>query len=187
MSGWATVIETRWLSRWIQPRHFDAGALRGYQESFASHPARLVVLREFLQEEVAEKLRQFLTREAEFRTVYGLYSTNGEYVSEAEWLSATEEDRFFRFGKLAAVLPEFRLSPNVAMFLKFRQAIHEPAFRRFLEELAGIPLGSVTFNVHRLRRADFLASHDDDMGTAAWPSSSTSPRTGNRGTGALST
>jgi hypothetical protein len=121
----------------------------------------LLVLRHFLLNTVAERLSRFLAVEAEFQTVYGLYSADGHYVTEDEWLAAAADDRYLRFGAFCGPRTEFRLSPNLLTYLQFRQAFRDRRFTVFFEELCGMPLGSSAFSVHAMRHGDFLHAHTD--------------------------
>ena len=150
------------LERWIKPQHLDEDVLQKYREEFSAHPARVILLQNFLSDDIAQKLRTFLSHEAQFTTEYGLYSVEGA-TTEAEWLQADEDDRFFRLGKLAATPPEFRFSPNTLTYLKFRQTFQRPEFTEFFEALTGLALGSSDdFGVHSMRTGDFLRAHSDD-------------------------
>lgn len=150
------------LETWIKPQHLEEHALEEYREAFSAHPARVILLQDFLLDGIAKKLHAFLSREAQFTTEYGLYSVEGA-TTEVEWSKADEGDRFFRLGKLAATPPEFRMSPNTLTYLKFRQTFQRPEFTEFFETLTGLPLGSSDdFGVHSMRSGDFLREHSDD-------------------------
>jgi Rps23 Pro-64 3,4-dihydroxylase Tpa1-like proline 4-hydroxylase len=155
------MIDFAWLASWVQAHHWQGFALQSYRQAFASHPARLLVLRQFLLDSVAEKLSRFLAVEAEFQTVYGLYSVDGGYVTEDEWLAATAEDRYLRFGAFCGPRPEFVLSPNLLTYLQFRQAFRDRRFTALFEEFCGVPLGASAFSVHAMRHGDFLHAHTD--------------------------
>lgn len=150
------------LEAWVQPQHLEERAIASYREAFGSHPARCLVSRDFLRPEVAASIHRFLSREAEFTTSYGLYSTGG-YVSEEAWREAPDEDRFFRFGKLSGIRSGFQLSRNVVSFLKLRSALVDMGFKRLLEEMTGLALGDgSTPYGHRYGSEDYLRVHDDD-------------------------
>jgi hypothetical protein len=121
----------------------------------------LLVLRDFLLDMVAERLSRFLAVEAEFQTVYGLYSVGGRYATEDEWLAAAVDDRYLRFGAFSGPRPEFQLSPNLLTYLQFRQAFRDRRFTALFEELSGLSLGPSTFSVHAMRVGDFLYAHTD--------------------------
>lgn len=155
-------VDRATLGRWVQPQHLDDEELAGYREAFRSHPARLVVLRDFLVERAAERLSMFLAAEAVFRTEYGLYSVDGA-VDEAQWSTAPPSDHFFRLAKIAGIPPELAMSPNALTYLQFRQLFQGEAMRCFFEALSGLPLGpSQDFGSHRMGSGDFLAPHSDD-------------------------
>src|SRR5688572_26886413 len=124
------MLHQQQLSPWIQSQHLDDGALASYRAGFTSHPARLIVLRDFLTPPVAERLSRFLANEAEFRPEYGLYSIEGA-VTEEQWLQADDGDRLFRLGKLVGAPREFQTSPNALTYLQFRMTFQRPEFKAF--------------------------------------------------------
>jgi Rps23 Pro-64 3,4-dihydroxylase Tpa1-like proline 4-hydroxylase len=145
----------------IQSRHLSVAALDEYRTAFAHHPARLVVVREFLERDLACKLSHFLTREAEYYTEYGVYSVD-DAVDEAAFEAADETDRFFRMNKLAETKPEFRMSLNALAYLKFRSTLGQPAFISFFETISRQPLRSTDdVGVHSMGVGDFLRPHSD--------------------------
>jgi hypothetical protein len=80
-----------------------------YREAFNSHPARLVVIKDFLLLDVAQRLSRFLAQEAIFVPEYGLYSSKNA-VDEKQFLAAADPDRFFRYSKLTGKAPGFEMS-----------------------------------------------------------------------------
>jgi Rps23 Pro-64 3,4-dihydroxylase Tpa1-like proline 4-hydroxylase len=156
------MIDARWLGSWIQPQHLEPQALEKYRRAFASHAARLVVLKDFLVPQVADRLSRFLTSEAEFKPEYGVYSIEGA-VQEEEWLRAEEQDRFFRLRKLAGTPLQFQMSPNALTYLQFRKAFQRSELKAFYEAICGLSLGwSDDFGAHSMIAGDFLRPHSDD-------------------------
>ncbi len=154
------------LGAFVQPHHLEASELLAYQEAFVSHPTRMLTLKSFLHSHVAEKITRFLTNEAVYRPRYGLYSAVGSRndIAEDEWLKAEEKDRFFLYRVVdwEKISPEFRLSPNLIIFLKFRSAVVQSGFKLFLEAISGLPLGASTVvTVHATKKGEFLRTHDD--------------------------
>ena len=157
-----TMIDRQRLASWIQPQHLEDRALEVYKNAFTCHAARLVVIKDFLVPQVADRLSRFLAHEAEFKPEYGLYSIEGA-VKEEEWLLADDQDRFFRLGKLVGTPPQFQTSPNALTYLQFRMAFQRPEFKAFFEAIADMPLGwSDDFGAHSMTRGDFLRPHSDD-------------------------
>lgn len=151
------------LKTWVQPQHLDKDALQFHRKSFEAHPARLVVLRNFLVQSIAERLATFLQKEADWHFEYGLYSTGDEPAVEKAWLNANDEDRFFRLSKLVGALPQYAMSPNMLTYLRFRKAFQTSDFSSFFEALSGLPLEwSDDFGSHAMKTGDFLKSHNDD-------------------------
>lgn len=156
------MIDRKRLEAWISAPHLEDAAIAGYRKAFASHPARLVVIRDFLVPAVAERLSRFLSSEAEYKPEYGLASVEGG-VSEDAWRSAPDEDRFFRLGKLVGTPAQFQASPNALTYLQFRMTFQRPEFRAFFEAVTGMSLGwSDDFGAHAMGDGDFLRPHSDD-------------------------
>ena len=155
-------IDRQKLAGWIQPQHLDDAALERYQRSFASHPAHLVVIKDFLQPQIAERLSRFLGNEAEFKDEYGLHSVEGAVTPE-EWHRARDDDRLFKLGKLVGTPPQFQTSMNALTYLQFRMTFQRPEFRAFFEAISGMPLGaSDDFGAHSMTQDDVLRPHSDD-------------------------
>lgn len=157
------------LKDWVQPRHLQPDSIESYRRDFTSHPARLLVLKDFLLDPVAEKLGRFLSSEARFEPAYALYANNVKDgnlsgVSPAAWSEAGEEEQFYRFSDYAGVLDEFQLSPNRTVFQQFFAALRNDGFKLFFEEVSGLELGpSPLINAYSYRPGDFLSLHTDDV------------------------
>ena len=120
------------------------------------------MIKDFLTPRIADRLNRFLAEEAEFRPEYGVYSVEGA-VTELAWLKADEQDRFFRYRKLVATLPQFHMSPNSLTYLQFRKAFQRPELKAFFEAVSGLSLGwSDDFGAHSMIQGDFLRPHSDD-------------------------
>jgi Rps23 Pro-64 3,4-dihydroxylase Tpa1-like proline 4-hydroxylase len=156
------MTDLRPLAAWIQPQHLEPATLARYRDSFGAHPARLIVLTDFLVDGAAERLNRFLESEAEYQAEYGSYSSE-RAITEAEWLAADEADRFFRLRKLVATPQRFRMSPNALTYLQFRKAFQSADMRAFFETISGLALGwSDDFGAHLMIEGDFLRPHSDD-------------------------
>ena len=154
--------DLRSLRPWLQQQHLDREQLDRYRRAFNAHPARLVVIDDFLLPQVADRLAKFLASEAEFAPEFGLYSTEG-VVSEQTWTSAKEDDRFFRLRKLVRTSPQFQMSPNALTYVLFRKSFQTDDFRNFFQSICGAPLGwSDDFGAHAMGASDFLRPHSDD-------------------------
>jgi hypothetical protein len=155
-------VNRQWLEAWIQPQHLVNETVAAYHDAFTSHPARLVIIKDFLVARVAERLSRFLAHEAEFAPEYGLYSVEGA-VPEEEWRRTSDEDRFFSFHKLTATPPQFQMSPNALTYLQFRKAFQHLELKNYFEAISGLELGwSDDFGAHAMRCGDFLREHSDD-------------------------
>jgi hypothetical protein len=157
-----SVVDRERLSAWIQPEHLEEEAIARYRAAFESHPAHLVVIDNFLQPLIAERLSRFLSDEAEFKITYGLYSTE-EAVSEDAWRSASDEDRLFKLGRLSGTAPEFQRSANALTYLQFRMTFQRPDLKAFFEAITGMTLGnSNDFGAQVMTQGDLLRPHSDD-------------------------
>lgn len=156
------MIDRSVLEPWIQPQHLADEALERYRNSMSTHPARLLLFENFLNEGRAEKLSRFLAEEAQFGKEYGLFSDGS--VSEEAWHAADDGDRMSRLSRLAGIPPEFQLSPNALTYIQFRQSLQRPEFAAFFEAATGLDLGpSDDFGVHAMSEGDFLRPHTDDV------------------------
>ncbi|HYP26920.1 MAG TPA: 2OG-Fe(II) oxygenase family protein [Blastocatellia bacterium] len=158
-----------WLKDWVQPGYLQPDTVESCRRAFNSHPARMLVLKDFLPDQVAEKLSRFLSHEARFEPAYGLYSKNvrdGNLsgVSPSAWLESGEGEKFYRFSDYAGVLDEFQSSPNRTLFQQFFSALRGDGFRLFFEGVSGLELGPAPLiNAYSYGPGDFLSLHTDDV------------------------
>lgn len=157
------------LGSWIQPRHLQNEAIKHHHQLFTSHPARLLVIKQFLLDEVAESLSRFLTDEAAFTLSHGLYSNANRHgnvpdIGEQAWREAEPRNRFYRFSEIIGALAEYRSSANLTAFRNFVAALKGDAFRAYFEEVSGIDLGPTPLvNAYSYSVGDFLSLHTDDV------------------------
>ena len=157
------------LKHWIQDGHLEPAAIGRYRKAFASNPARALVVKHVLLEPVAEALSRFLSCEARFETVYGLYSERARDgnlggVSPAAWFEAQENQRFYRFSDYAGVLDEFQSSSNQRMFQNFFSTLRSNECKLFFEAISGLKLGlPPLINAYCYRSGDFLSNHTDNV------------------------
>lgn len=151
--------ECGWLSSWIQAKHLKEKALATYCKTSTTHPTRLVVLRNFLLNDIALNLSRFLSRDAEFKQDYAVV---GKYVSKGEWLKAAESRRIFRFAKIVEPRRRRGFNPEYRPYLDFVHALRSECFRRLFEGVSGLRLGPVSLaGPHSMRRGDFMGPHVD--------------------------
>jgi len=166
------------LTDWIQPRHLTPAGVDAYRADFENHPVRMLRLTDFLKEDVAAGLGQFLGREANYRSVYRLHPSSryrlnsSAWVSEEIWRMVDEKDRFYTLQLLIGPDPHFRLSPNLWTFLNFCNLLATPAFKDFIRVITGFPIGNLDRNeVHRMRIGDVVKPHAiGPKGAAVWRS-----------------
>ena len=157
------------LKHWIQDGHLEPAAIGSYREAFDSNPARALVLKHVLLDPLAKALSRFLSHEARFETVYGLYSErardgNLSDVSPTAWFEADENQRFYKFSDYAGVLDGFRPSTNQTMFQNFFSTLRSNKCKLFFEAISGLKLGwPPLINAYSYRSGDFLSLHTDDV------------------------
>lgn len=167
--GGRLMSDTIWLKDWVQSRHLRPGTIKACRQAFISHPARVLVLNDFLLDPIAENLNRFLSHEARFELAYGLYSKNEKDgnisgVSPAEWFAAEEDEKFYRFSDYSGVLDDFQFSSNRTLFQQFFSALRNHEFKLFFEEVSGLELGSPPLiNAYSYKAGDFLSYHTDDV------------------------
>jgi hypothetical protein len=158
-----SMVDAVKLGTWIKPQHLVDENLTRFRQAFVGHPAQLVVVEDFLLDDVAERISRFLAEEALFEREHGLYSIDGP-VPEERWQSAEEDDRLIRLSRLKGISPEHMMSPNAMTYLRLRQSLQQAEFREFFEALTGLELGSSDdFGVHSMSVGDFLRAHSDDL------------------------
>jgi 2OG-Fe(II) oxygenase superfamily len=161
------MIDKVWLSNWVQAQHLESENIKSYYEAFNFHPARALVLKDFLRGEVAEHLAHFLINEAQYRTIFGIYSDTAERdpivnVTEDTWLQTEEENRFYKFKQFIGLSDKFLLTTNTVTFLKFRAAYASAKFRALIEQISRLALGPVpTINMYSYGSGDYLRTHCD--------------------------
>jgi Rps23 Pro-64 3,4-dihydroxylase Tpa1-like proline 4-hydroxylase len=151
-----------WLRSWIASSHLEPDAIETYRQSFDAHPARLLVLHDFLVSQAGERISDFLNDEVEVEPTYGLYSSDGECPRE-QWLRAEAADRFYKLGLFSGVRPEHRLSSNALTFLRLREVLADHRFLAFFERIVGRRLGRFRYYAHFMTYGDFLLSHTDEI------------------------
>jgi hypothetical protein len=157
-------VFTTTLAGLIQPQHLEPAAVDANRAAFQSNPARFIVLEDFLDVDLADRLSEFLRREATFEPEFGLYAAEEHKVDEAQWSSAAPDDRFFRYSRLVGTPPEHQFSPNSLAYLRFRTTFQtDDELRRFFETSSGLELArSDDFGSHSMGAGDFLKEHDDN-------------------------
>lgn len=148
----------------IDATHLDTRTLNHYASKYLSHKSKIIQIPNFLNTGIAKSCREFLSSEAIYSDVYGLYfSTNTKNdVSFKEWQSATDKERFFHYQMLQASEGSNLKSFNRLNFLKLRLFLSSIHFKTFIEKTTSMTLGQITpVTVHRMQTGHFLNNHDD--------------------------
>jgi Rps23 Pro-64 3,4-dihydroxylase Tpa1-like proline 4-hydroxylase len=163
------MFNSQTLRLWIQPQHLAEPAVQRCRKEFEANRGAVLVLRNFLDEGVAKRLSHFIINEAQYETLYGLYSTmqldpgGKANVTKEQWCQADDKDRFFKLSKFVGISPELQLTPNLFTYLKFQTAFDAPDFRGFLGSISGLQLNreKATFHSFIMRKDDCLGWHTD--------------------------
>ena len=144
----------------VQAPHLEAARIECYRREAQQDPAGLMVLDDFLQRPVIDKVHRWLVDEARFDRRYGLYSTM--VAQRADLLQASEEDRFYTYDVTIDVRPEHAMSPNWLTHLTLEHALGQQPSLEFFGAIAGVPLTRTEpIHVHAHAADDYLKIHSD--------------------------
>jgi hypothetical protein len=153
------------LARWIAPHHLNPATIAGYWRTFTTHPARLLLLEEFLRPEWAATLATFLHRGTTYETRFALTPeqgiqpfARGVHVTSDEWQRADSARRFFVFD---AATGFDVIDPVLPQYLDFLAAIAGGAFRELASSMTGVPVGAAGVEPHRMTAGQFIGLHTD--------------------------
>ncbi len=151
------------LADWIQEAHLSAVAINRLQAEFESSSLGFLRIPNFLHENKAQTVADFLTQTAAFRPHYGLYKSGPPAVSREEWDAAEEEKRFFSFGKLSFKDREKPLDdPNYIAYIQMRKSWVQPAFHQYIAAITNTTLiGTRIEATHRMTTGQFIRPHND--------------------------
>jgi 2OG-Fe(II) oxygenase superfamily len=155
------------LSDWIEPAHLTESSLHAHCSGFRNDPYRLLVIKNFLQQERARQLLHYLAEEASYEPFHALKKehncagtpTRGAHVTADQWWSAAPEQRLFRLE-----LARFPAATTAAAkaFLDCIEVVEGSSFGWFLARVVGEALGPIGFEAHRMQAGDFVGLHTDD-------------------------
>jgi|SRR5262245_7437860 len=152
-------LDSALLASWIQPQHLEHSALEEYQRTFTTHPARLICIKNFLIPEVAQRLSNFLSKEAIFRPEFGIYSIE-EAVTQEQYDAAADVERYFRMRRMVGTHPQFTMSPNALTYVRFRQLFQHREFKAYFETISCLPLAaSEDFGCHLMLSPGISSGH----------------------------
>lgn len=160
-SAYDTIDNYDALTRWVQPQHLGVQAIE-YLKSLSKQELNAgVFLDDFLKEECFTRLQQVVEKEAEFKILCQIYSNkNNIQVSEEEFYSYAEKERFYHIHSLCGVKPEYRMSINWLTYLKFLHD-YKLGMAVLLGNVIGSPLCSGNNLTHTLRQHNKLETHND--------------------------
>ncbi|MEX0972380.1 MAG: 2OG-Fe(II) oxygenase family protein [Solirubrobacterales bacterium] len=169
MSPSAEAVVAEW-KRWIDPRYLQAPVLEELRTRFAIRPRRPLSLPSFLAAERAAELAAALRRIRRWDRVHTVLDEEERLreISAGEWGARPAEERWSAqelARPLATVVDDAerldeRGREQLAALFDF--VIVGVAFRTWLGQIAGVPLGPhVSCELVRYRRGDFIARHTD--------------------------
>ena len=148
------------LNKYIAPEHLQKTRRLSYLDQFRSNALKLIKINGFLNPSFASKCTDFLSNEASYQDVYGLYRRYGDSVTKTEWLSSPEEQRFYFYQMLSGHKHSF--SSNALRYMELRQLLLSIDFKHYIESIVGNRLGDITpIKTHRMQSQHFLKKHND--------------------------
>lgn len=157
-----TEIDAEQLSLFIQKQHLEMEAIEKYADDYQSHRANVLQIENFFDQSLAKQCNQYLSNDAKYGEIHGLYSVKGHVISEDLWHDAEEKDRFFYFEMADGTREGARFNREITQFLKFRKFLNSSEFKKYIERLVGRPLGDIVApKIHRMNHQHFLKRHDD--------------------------
>ena len=158
-------IDSNSLDYWIQPQHLSAEASSRYRAAFQTHAAGVLHIPNFLNDEVAHNIAQFLTQTNGFRPMYGIFSESAHFSEMERWLAIPEEDRLFAFEVLGKLPDTEKEDPHYKLYRRLRNRWRKPFLYDYIGALTGIPLESLQFNnVVRMMPGHMIKPHSDKTG-----------------------
>ena len=150
------------LQPWLQPQHLTSEAINAFRIRFNKHSAQVLQINDFWQGDIAEKVGHFLVNEAVYQSVYGLYSVEKHRATAEQWIQAPDIDRFYHYGMLSEGEIKARLSPNLLTFIRLRQFLTTPPFKRYMQAITGFDLVDMErTTVHKMGAEHQLQKHND--------------------------
>ena len=148
------------LNRYIAPEHLQKKRVLSYVDQFKSSSLKLIKINSFFDFDFASKCADFLSNEASYQDVYGLYRRYGDSITKTEWLSSPEEQRFYFYQMLNG--HKHPICSNALRYMELRQLLLSIDFKHYVESVIGNELGDITpIKTHRMQSQHFLKKHND--------------------------
>jgi len=157
------LIEQTELNSYVRPEHLQPSSIAQYRGEFRSHPAHVVVIHDYLRDEVAARISRFLSLEVRYGMEYEV--RGGGRVAREDWLRSDPQDRLCAVEIMVGVRREFILSPNLVTCLRFQHILRTGAGLNFFEEISGYKLTGIGFSVRSMSYGQQVLDHVDDSGT----------------------
>ncbi|GLQ34141.1 hypothetical protein GCM10007939_04240 [Amylibacter marinus] len=155
-------IATNELRKFMNATHLGPAVHHAYVSQFQSNALGVIQIHDFLDPTVVNSLAHFLTEQAIFDPIYGLYSKKSHRTDMQEWSNAPENDRFFYYEMLNGTKPDCGLSPSFLTYLRFKKFLFGEDFRAYVGQVTSSALDATTAPLaHRLDSRHYLKPHDD--------------------------
>ena len=162
MGARETMTDFAELESRVQPQHLEPARIESYRQAAQQDPLGLVVVDDFLQRPVIDRVHRWLVDEAIFIRRYGLYSMKG--AERSDWLRASDEDRFFTYDLTVGVQPQYRMSPNWLTYLTLEHTLEQRPALELFSAIADVELtGTDPIHVHSHAPGDYLKIHNDQV------------------------
>lgn len=148
------------LAAWLSATHV-AGA--GFVRAGGAGDPALWLADGWLRPDKLAALGGLFAGDAAWVDSHGLLDQGGRHCSEAAWLAAPADRRFWRYRQMQGVAPGREMSAGWLHWLRFRSGLlTHPDLLAALARVTGISLAGRVDAVPLLqRRGDFLALHSD--------------------------
>lgn len=153
------------LGALMNERHLIGSQMEVYRDQFRQHPLKIIQIRNCLKPKIADQIAKYLAEEAQYSTIYGLYSRKPHQVDETEWLNAPDEDRIFIYDMIDRSEQPPGFAPTLLQYLKLRKLVDTEAFRSFAMHVCDISVNRTNVAVtHKFDENQFLRRHNDKSG-----------------------
>ncbi len=149
------------IKKFIQPPHLEKSALEHIKSLSSQEFIEGVVIDNFLNEELVDRLQHVIDEEAVYQKHFKLFG-NKPPVSEEVFYQAPEETRFLSRRFIAGVKPEYSMSKNWLSYLLFR-TFYRSFFANYLDSITGYELELEADFTHSHQFEHYLKKHTDEV------------------------
>jgi Rps23 Pro-64 3,4-dihydroxylase Tpa1-like proline 4-hydroxylase len=148
---------------YVSKQHLEKESKKRYISNFNKGNVKSLCIDGFLKSEVAQEVYNFLSEEATFKRIYGIYDSE-EPVDREKWERVDDSDRMYTFRRQDGVRDDVS-SFRPIKYRRVKDLIAGEAFIGYLEEITGTTLTDLqSFAASAYGVGDFLRPHTDQSG-----------------------